>query len=171
MGKFMVTDYLADLDTAATREHRYQPRMYTNGKNVKTVIEVVASVSVSVLVYESTKKTQVAGNLLRPQPIDRESSELSAVIACHTPGAGAVGDLIFSGISAAGIPCRFPADEEHARLLRGRPYLLLVTGLADNNRVNIQTMLYEEPFADLTLAQIASSSSRSSSSSSSSSTA
>ena len=161
MGKFIISDYVADLDTAATREMRLHPS-YASGKDAEVDIKVVATVSCKVELFEGTSKQHDAGNVITAIACNRNSAEVSAIQACHTPSAGADGTSILSGIAAAGIPLEF----EDIRLDRGEAYLLRITALSENNALNVSIEVEEDVVGgDETSESSSSSSCRSSSSS------
>jgi hypothetical protein len=166
VGKFIISDYVADLDTASTREMRIHPS-YASGKDVVACIKIASTVSVKAELFEGTSKQHVVGNVVVAIALDRNISELSALEACHTPSAGADGTLLWSGISSSGLELEL----ENLRLERGEAYLLRITALSDNNSLNISVETEEEVFGDTATSVSSSSSSSSCRSSSSSSSA
>jgi hypothetical protein len=165
MGEFVIADYLADLDTSGTRELLLRPS-YSGGKDVEIELRVSATVAVQVDVYEGTSKQYVSGNVKTVANLNRNQSEVSGLQACHTPSAGGDGTLIWSGVAAAGAPAFCPFDPRQGDmtekrklfLKRSTPYLIRMTGLADNNRL-MTNIFVTEDFAILTSLSSSSSSS------------
>ena len=106
----------------------------------------------TVTIFEDTIKTHVANNALTPGNRNRNSSNLSGLTICHTPGAGADGTpLPFGGIfgvdAGAGNNRQLAGGESGGRdeiiLKQNAAYLIRVLSGTASNRITISMSWYE----------------------------
>jgi hypothetical protein len=96
----------------------------------------------SITVFEGTAKTHESGNALIPINRNRNSAKVSGLVCCHTPGAGADGNIIWTFAGGANKTVTTAENRNEFILKQNTPYLVNLAG-AQNDVAHLLFDWYE----------------------------